>query len=87
MKKIRYSEEQIVKILKEVDAGVPVTEVTRKYNLGTATIYKWKQKYGGMEANDLRRLKQLEEENRKLKEIVADQALNIKVLDHVIKKY
>lgn len=86
MKK-RYTEEQIVNILKEVDAGVPVTEVTRKYGLGTATIYKWRQKYGGMETNELRRLKQLEEENRKLKEIVADQALNIKVLDHIIKKY
>ena len=86
MKK-RYTEEQIIKILKEVESGVPATEVTRKYNLGTATLYKWKQKYSGMEANDLRRLKQLEEENRKLKEIVADQTLNIKVLDHVIKKY
>lgn len=86
MKK-RYSEEQIIKILKEVEAGVPATEVTRKYNLGTATLYKWKQKYSGMETNALRRLKQLEEENSKLKEIVADQALNIKVLDHVIKKY
>jgi len=87
MKKSKYTDAQIVKILKEVDSGVPVSDITRKYNLGTSTIYKWRQKYGGIDANELKRLKQLEEENRRLKEIVADQALNIKVLDHVIKKY
>ena len=87
MRKSKYTDAQIVNILKEVDSGVPVADITRKYNLGTSTIYKWRQKYGGMETNELKRLKQLEDENRRLKEIVADQALNIKVLDHVIKKY
>lgn len=86
MKK-RHTEEQIISILKEVDGGIPVNEVTRKYNLSSATIYKWRQKYNGMETNELRRLKQLEDENRRLKQLVADQALNIQVLEHVVKKY
>jgi putative transposase len=86
MKAKRFTEEQIVAILKEVEAGVKVMDVCRKYGMSDATYYNWKAKYHGMEVNELKRLKQLEDENRKLKHIVADQALDIQALKHVLSK-
>ena len=72
MKKSRYSESQIVKILKEVEGGRLVKEVCREYGISDATYYNWKSKYGGMEASDVKRLKELEEENRRLKQVYAE---------------
>jgi len=86
MKGRRFTEEQIIAILREVDAGAKVMEVCRKYGMSDATYYNWKAKYHGMEINELRRLKQLEDENRKLKQIVADQVLDIQALKHVLSK-
>ena len=67
MKKSRFTETQIVKILKEVETGRLVKEVCREYGVSEATYYNWKSKYGGMEASDIKRLKELEDENRRLK--------------------
>lgn len=86
MKKKRFSEEQIIAVLKEVEAGIAVADVCRKYNVSDATIYNWKAKYNGMTVSDLRKLKQLEEENNKLKRLVADQMLDIQALKYVISK-
>ena len=80
MSKKRYTEEQIIAVLKEADAGVKTTELCRKHNISDATIYKWKAKYAGLEVSDLRRMKGLEEENRKLKTIVADLTLDVQAL-------
>ena len=71
MKKKRYTEEQIIGILKEADAGMAVTELCRKHGMSNPTFYKWRAKYGGMDVPDARRLKQLEDENRRLKGLVA----------------
>jgi putative transposase len=80
MKRSRFSEEKIVAVLKEGEAGVPVKDLARKYGFHEQTYYRWKSKYGGMEVRELRRLKELEEENRELKQIVAEQALDNRVL-------
>jgi len=88
MRKSRYSEEQIIKILQEHEAGVKVPEISRKYGISEQTFYRWKSKYGGMSVSEARRLKSLEEENRKLKQIVADQTLDIHALKVALgKKY
>jgi putative transposase len=86
MKQSRYSEEQIVGILKEAEAGVSVAELCRKYGMSDATYYNWKAKYGGMTASDLKKLKHYESENRKLKQMVAEQALDIRALKEVVSK-
>lgn len=86
MKKSRYSESQIVKILKEVEGGRLVKEVCREYGIADATYYNWKSKYGGMEASDVKRLKELEEENRRLKQMYAELSLDHKLLKDVIEK-
>ena len=86
MKKSRFTETQIVKILKEVEAGRMVKEVCREYGMSDATYYNWKAKYGGMEASDVKRLKELEDENRKLKQMYAELSLEHKVLKDVIEK-
>ena len=83
MKKKRYTEEQIIGILKEADAGMAVTELCRKHGMSNPTFYKWRAKYGGMDVPDARRLKQLEDENRRLKGLAADQALDIQMLKAV----
>ena len=76
MRKSRYSEEQIIGILREHEAGASVTDLSRRHGVSDQTIYRWKQKYGGLEVSELRRLKQLEAENARLKKLVADQALD-----------
>ncbi|MEN6525110.1 MAG: transposase [Candidatus Polarisedimenticolia bacterium] len=83
MKKIRFGKAQIVGILKEADAGVRVGELCRKYGISDQTYCRWKAEYGGMEAGDAARLRALENENRKLKMIVAEQALGIRVLKDI----
>ena len=86
MKKSRYSESQIVKILKEVEGGRLVKEVCREYGISDAPYYNWKSKYGGMEASDVKRLKEVEEENRRLKQMYAELSLDHKLLKDVIEK-
>ena len=86
MKRSRYSEDQIVGILKEAEAGVTVAELCRKYGMSDATYCNWEIKYGGMVASDLKKLRQVESENRKLKQMVAEQALDIRVLKEVVTK-
>ncbi|WP_141670593.1 transposase, partial [Gilliamella sp. Choc6-1] len=68
----KMTEHQIVAILKEAEAGIPVKELCRKYGVGNSTFYKWREKYGGMETSDIKRLKELEAENRKLKQMFAE---------------
>jgi putative transposase len=86
MKQGKYSEEQIVKILKEADAGIKVSDLCRKYGFSDATYYNWKAKYGGMSVSDVKRLKRLEDENLRLKQIVADLTLDNQALKAVISK-
>jgi putative transposase len=86
VKQGRFSEEQIIAILKEAEAGTKVTELCRRHGISDATFYTWRSKYGGLELSEMRRLRQLEEENRRLKAIVADQALDIRALKDVLAK-
>ena len=86
MKKSRYTETQIVKILKEVESGRLVKEVCREYSISDATYYNWKAKYGGMEASDIKRLKDLEDENRRLKSMFAELSLEHRILKDIIEK-
>ncbi len=86
MKKGRFSEEQIVSILKQGEAGIKTKELCRQHGISAGTYYAWKAKYGGLEVSEAQRLKQLEEENRKLKRIVADQALDLVMLRDVVSK-
>lgn len=86
MKKKRFTEAQIFNILKEFDAGKNIQELSREHAVSKATIYNWKAKYGGLEMNELKRVKDLEEENRKLKQMYADLALDNKMLKDIIGK-
>jgi putative transposase len=82
----RYTEEQIVAVLKEAEAGLKTGEICRKHGISDATFYKWKAKYAGLEVSDLRKMKALEEENSKLKQIVADLSLDNRALKDVLSK-
>ena len=84
--KVRFTEEQIIRILKEHEAGKKAVDIVREYNITEQTFYRWKSKYGGMDVSEAKRLKQLEEENRRLKEMVADLSLDNKILKDVLSK-
>ena len=86
MRQSKFTETKIVSILKEADAGRPVNEIWRSYGISSATYYKWKAKYGGLEASDIKRLKELEHEHSKLKRLYADMALENAALKDVIAK-
>ena len=87
MKK-RYTEEKIISILKEHESGIKIEDLCRKYNIGHSTFHKWKSKYSGMEANEAKRMRELEAENIKLKRLLADEMLdNIALKDVIAKKW
>ncbi len=88
MKRIRFTEEQIIGILKEHEVGIPIAELCRKHGVSDASIYKWKAKFGGMDVSEAKRLKALEEENTKLKRMLADAMLdNVALKDLLGKKW
>ncbi|MFZ1539291.1 MAG: transposase [Chromatiaceae bacterium] len=88
MKRSRFTEEQIIAVLREQEAGVPTVDVCRKHGISTATFYAWKAKYGGMDVSEAKRLKQLEDENAKLKRLLADAMLdNVALKDLLSKKF
>jgi putative transposase len=86
LKARQYTEEQIINVLKEGEAGAKVADLCRKYGMSDATYYNWKAKYSGMTASDLKKLKSLEHENRRLKQIVGEQALDIRALKDLLSK-
>ena len=86
MRQRRFTEEQIIGVLKEAAAGMKTAEICRQHGISSATYYKWKAKYGGLEVSEARRLRSLEEENRRLKQLVAEQALDIQALKAVLGK-
>jgi len=86
MRKSKFGETQIIAILKAVEAGKTVRDVCREHEISDATYYKWKTKYGGMEAADIRRLRELEEENRRLKHMYAELSLEHRILKEVLEK-
>jgi len=86
MKRSRFTETQIIAILNEADAGMPIKELCRKHGISDATYYNWKSKYGGMSASELKRLREMEEENAKLKKMYAELALENTALKDLIDK-
>jgi len=86
MRKSRFSDEQIVAVLQEWDAGAKMADLVRRHGVTEQTLYRWKKKYGGLQGTEAKRLKALEEENRQLKRLVADQALNLQVVKDLLGK-
>jgi putative transposase len=86
MTRKRYTEEQIIAVLKEAQAGIPASELCRKHGISEPTFYNWKAKYTGLEVSDLRKMKQLEDENRRLKHLVADLTLDNQALKAINEK-
>ena len=86
MKRKKYTEQQIINLLKQAEAGLTVTELSRRDGFSQSAFYKWKAKYGGMEVSQLHQLKELEEENRKLKQMYAELSLEHKVLKDIVEK-
>lgn len=86
MKRTRYTETQIINILKEAETGIPVTELSRKHGFSQSAFYKWKTKYSGMDTSALRRMKELEEENRRLKQMYAELSLEHQALKDIVEK-
>jgi putative transposase len=86
MKRSKFSESQVVFALRQAESGVKVSEICRKMGISEATFYNWKKKYGGVGVNELRRLRQLEEENARLKQLVADLSLDKHMLQDILKK-
>lgn len=86
MKRSRFTEEQMIGILKQQEAGIKLTDICREHGISTGTFYKWKSKFGGMEVSDAKGLKAMEDENRRLKQIVADLTLDNQALKFVVEK-
>jgi putative transposase len=86
VKRQRYTEEQIIGILKEAEAGVPLADLVRKHGISSASFYAWRKKYGGMEVSDAKKLRALEDENRRLKKLVADLSLDNQLLKEISEK-
>lgn len=86
MKKSRYSDSQIMTIIKQADAGTPVPELCREHGMSSASFYKWRAKYGGMDASMMSRLKELEDENRRLKKMYAEERLKSEIIQEAMAK-
>ena len=86
MKKFRYTDSQILAILKQAEAGTPVPELCREHGMSSATFYKWRSKYGGMDASLMARMKELEDENRRLKKMYAEERLKAEIAQEALTK-
>ena len=86
MKKSRFKESQIIAILKEAESGVPVAELCRKHGMSDATFYNWRAKYGGMDVSMMKRMKELEDENRRLKKMYAEEKLKAEIIQEAMEK-
>ena len=86
MKNSRYAESQIFQILKEAEAGIPVPELCRKYGMSNASFYKWRSKYGGMDVSNMKLMKELEQENARLKKMYAEEKLKAEIISEALEK-